>query len=385
MSKENIEQPEIAEDTPKEGTPQVEQKIEQPETPQVETSQVEIKIDTAKIREEIAETVRKILEAKELEQSEGGKGEVAEADEVDEELEGIAERLREGKSLKEQWTVPLPVTTKELAAHLRDFVFISPVIKGKQGDTVNIPYVTDLDFDILSTVGAAFSDSKAAPYGVTTASLQEAGAWTRVPYKDIEKINSTLLSQINGVFAHAGIRSEDQIILSKFPAVTTGAFGGYIDGHSDTENFYSRYIPQALGKLLEAGKEANPGDCVLYMSPAMYGAFLKELSASQPAAFATPEILRTGRIVSYMGVHIVVGPASWYTEWGEGTTQKSTVACALLGRFKRGAVLAPKREMLLETEKDTVTRSLKMTASHTLAAKILDPKEFVRIMTSESV
>jgi len=57
----------------------------------------------------------------------------------------------------------------------------------------------------------------------------------------------------------------------------------------------------------------------------------------------------------------------------------------LLGRFKRGAVLAPKREMLLETEKDTVGRSLKMTASHTLAAKILDPNEFVRIMTSETV
>ena len=237
----------------------------------------------------------------------------------------------------------------------------------------------------MSTVGAAFSDSKAAPYGVTTASLQEAGAWTRIPYKDIEKINSTLLDQINGVFAHAAIRSEDKIILSKFPAITSGQFGGYVDGHSDTESFYSRYIPQALGKLLEAGKQANPGDAVLFMSPSAYGALLKELSASQPAAFATPEVIRTGIVSSYMGVHIVVGPASWYTEWGEGTTQKSTVACALLGRFKRGVVLAPKREMLLETEKDTVTRSLKMTASHTLAAKILDPKEFVRIMTSETV
>ena len=215
--------------------------------------------------------------------------------------------------------------------------------------------------------------------------MQEAGAWTRIPYKDIEKINSTLLDQINGVFAHAAIRSEDKIILSKFPAVTTGQFGGYIDGHSDTESFYSRYIPQALGKLLEAGKEANPGDAVLFMSPAMYGALLKELSVSQPAAFATPEILKSGRILSYMGVHIVVGPASWYTEWRLGTTQVGTVACALLGRYKRGFVLAPKREMLLETEKDTVKRSIKLTGSHTLAGKIIDTHEFIRIMTSETV
>lgn len=349
------------------------------------TQEVAVTIDTTKIREEVAETVQKIMEAKELEKPEGGTGEVEEADEVDEELEEIAERLRTGKSLKEQWTVPIPVTTKELAAHLRDFVFISPVIKGKQGDTINIPYVTDFDFDILASVGAAFSDSKAAPYGTTTATLQEAGAWTRVPYKDIEKINSTLLDQINGVFAQAGIRSEDKLILSKSPAITSGQFGGYIDGHSDTESFYSRYIPQALGKLLEAGKTADPGDCVLYMSPAAYGALLKELSASQPAAFATPQILRSGRITEYMGVHIVVGPASWYTEWAGGTTQVNTIACALLGRFKRGVVLAPKRELLVESEKDTVGRSLKLTASHTLAAKIIDANEFVRIMTSEAV
>lgn len=346
--------------------------------------QLEVTVDTTQIRKEVAETVQKILEAKDLEKEEGGKGEVQEAADVNEELEGIVERLKKG-SVKEQWTVPIPKTSKELAAHLRDFVFVSPVLKGKQGDTVNIPYVTDFDFDILASVGAAFSDSKAAPYATTTATLQEAGAWTRIPYKDIEKINSTLMDQINGVFAQAGIRAEDRIILSKFPAITSGQFGGYIDGHDDTESFYARYVPQAIGKLLEAGKTANPGECVLYLSAAMYGSLLKELAKSQPAAFATPEVLRTGRIVSYMGVKIVIGAASWYTEWGEGTTQKSTVACALLGRFHRGVVLGPKREILIETEKDTVARSVKMTGSHTLAAKIVDPNEFVRIMTSETV
>lgn len=236
----------------------------------------------------------------------------------------------------------------------------------------------------MSSVGAAFADSEAAPYATTTATLQEAGAWTRIPYKDIEKIDSNLIDQINGVFAQAAIRAEDRVMLSKFPAITSDQFGGYIDGHSRTAKFYAEYVPQALGKLLEAGKAASPGECVLYMSACMYGAFLEELAESQPAAFATPEVLRTGVITKYMGVHIVVGPASWYYEWGEGTTQKSTVACALLGRWKRGIVLAPKRELLLETERDTVLRSVKMTGSHTLAAKIVDAKEFVRMMPSSS-
>lgn len=107
----------------------------------VNPPQIEVKIDTSSIREEVAETVKAMMEARELEKEEAGKGEVVEPDEHSQEMTELAERLRSGKTLKEQWTVVIPKTTKELAARLRDFVFISPVIKGKQGDTVNIPYV----------------------------------------------------------------------------------------------------------------------------------------------------------------------------------------------------------------------------------------------------
>lgn len=37
----------------------------------------------------------------------------------------------------EQWTIVVPVATQyELAGHLRDYVFVSDVVKGKPGETV---------------------------------------------------------------------------------------------------------------------------------------------------------------------------------------------------------------------------------------------------------
>ena len=341
---------------------------------------IEVIVDTSKIREEVAETVQKILDAKDLETEEGGKGEVVEVDEHMQELEAIAERLK-GGSLKEQWTVVLPKTSKETAGHLRDFAYISPVIKGKQGDTVNIPYATDFDFELLGSVGAAFADSLGTIFGVTTATLQEAGGWARIPYKDLEKINSNLLDQVNKCMARAGVRAEDKVILEAINALTADQLAGSIDRSTGSAKFYASTIPEAIGKLLEAGKEANPGECVIYMTPAAYGSLLSELASSQPAAFARPDIIKSGRITQYMGVHIVVGAAYAKYPTGDAT---GTHYCCMLGRYKRGVVLAPKRDMMVETEKDTVKRSLKITGSHTLATKVVDPKELVRIFTSES-
>ncbi|MCK4434763.1 hypothetical protein KAU92_04675, partial [Candidatus Bathyarchaeota archaeon] len=211
--------------------------------------------------------------------------------------------------------------------------------------------------------------------------LKEAGGWARIPYKDLEKIDSNLLDEVNKCFARAGIRAEDKVILEAINALTTGDLAGVVNRSTAGNTFYANSIPAAIGKLLDAGKEANPGDCVIYMTPSAYGALLSELSASQPAAFATPSVLRTGRISEYMGVHIVVGPA--YAKYPRANAT-GTVYCCMLGRYKRGVVLAPKREMMVETEKDTVKRSLKITGSHTLAAKVVDGKELVRIYTSET-
>jgi len=316
------------------------------------------------------------------------------------EMEAIAERLR-NHEVRNQWSYPvpglekfdkpakeeyigtvLPKTTKELAVHLRDFCFVSTILHGKQGATASIPYVTDFDFEVLSAVGDAFSDSLGTIYGTTVAGLKEAGGWARIPYKDLERIDANMMDEINKAFGRAGIRAEDKIILDAVENLTTSQFAGVIDRDTATAAFHAESIPKAIGKLLEAGKEADPGECVCYLTPAAYGALLAELSASQPAAFATPNVLKSGRVTEYMGVHLVVGPAELTGPPRSGGT--GTCYACVLGRFRRGVVIAPKRDILIETEKDTVTRSTKITGSHTVAVKIIDGKELVRINTSET-
>jgi hypothetical protein len=51
-------------------------------------------------------------------------------------------------------------------------------------------------------------------------------------------------------------------------------------------------------------------------------------------------------------------------------------------RGKRAVALAPKRELLIETQKQIGQRKLRMSASHTFGIKILDAKEIVRIWTA---
>lgn len=55
----------------------------------------------------------------------------------------VVEELRKGaaadiQKIKEQWTICVPnYANNELAGHLRDYVFVTDVVKGKAGETVN--------------------------------------------------------------------------------------------------------------------------------------------------------------------------------------------------------------------------------------------------------
>ena len=107
------------------------EKIEQPSI--ASDQPLDVKIDTSGLKEELKLTVKEMLEdAKKRDQEElaKGKGLVSEPDPNLEKNEKIAESLKNGSSLKEQWTVPIPVSTKETAAHIRDYCQISPVLKG---------------------------------------------------------------------------------------------------------------------------------------------------------------------------------------------------------------------------------------------------------------
>jgi hypothetical protein len=283
--------------------------------------------------------------------------------------------------LAEQWTVAIPnYTHYETRAGLRNHVWMQEILKGEKGDIAYIPYVTDADFEILSAVGDAFAAPWTNLVSNVATTLYEGGGYYDLPYYILERINGNLLEEINTVLAKAAIRSEDKMIMILIEAGTGTNFAGNVTRLTAGAYFYASNIPKALKLLLNAGKQAAPEECVLYLTSYAYGALLEEIIASQIWATAQPTLLTKGKIEELVGVKIVTGgyrPSQQRTNAATGT-----VDLCFLMRGLRAVALAPKRDLLIETEKLTATRTLRITASHTAGVKILDFKEIVRIWTS---
>lgn len=357
-----------------------------------------IKIDltglTAALKEAQADQIKLITEA--LLKREGvpqGKGYVTPPETAKKLVESIRNVKSEGWRLAEQWTVAVPnYTTKELGAHLRDHVWVTEILKGEQGDVANIPYVMDFDFSILGSVGAAFAATipEASLIGSVTTTLYEAGAYSDISYYLLERFDSNLLEQLNAAFANAAVRAEDQEIMTLVDALTgTNYAGGYAGGATNANAvgrgtgsayFYAANIPAAMGKLLATGKAVRPSECLLYMTANAYKALLEELVASQVIAYAVPSVITQGLVEVLFGVKIVVGGYRTYACRNGAAT--GTVDLCYLMRSRRAIALAPKRDILIETDKQIAVRKLRITGSHTFGVKILSGKEIVRIWTS---
>jgi len=343
-----------------------------------ETEQV-IKIDLSDLSKVMESQTRTIIESLRIPE---GKGVVAppkmsNAGKLVEQLKKVG---KNDWMLTEQWTIVIPnYITHEIAAHLRDYVFVSDALNG-EGDVANIPYVMDFDFEILGAVGNAFAGATANIITSLQTTLYESGAWTDVPYFMIERIDQNLLDELNSRFAVASVRSEDSEIMQLIMAGTTTNYAGNVTRRTGAANFYAANVPAAIRLLMLQGKNVKPGDCLLYLTPSAYTALLTELAASQIIAYAVPSIITQGIIEEYLGVRVVVGGYSPYQQRTNAAT--GTVDLCFLMRPKRAVALAPKRELLVESQKQVATRQLRLTASHTFAVRVLDFKEIVRIWTS---
>jgi hypothetical protein len=240
--------------------------------------------------------------------------------------------------------------------------------------------VADAEFEIVSSVGDAFAAAWTSLVSSVTTTLYEAGGYYDLPYYLLEKIDQNLLDEINKMLAIASVRAEDEEIMTLVVAGTSTNFSGNVTRLTATAYFYASNIPKAIKLLLAGGKEVRPNECVIYMTPHAYGALLEELVASDVISRAVPSVVVKGEVEQYIGVNIVVGgyrPSQQRTNAATGT-----VDLCFLMRGKRAVALAPKRELLIETDKQIATRALRIAASHTFGVKILDFKEIVRIWTS---
>jgi hypothetical protein len=372
------------------------QQLQKPEDEQVVT------LDFSKFPEAIAKAFEqhegKMLEKmKEALGQNDGKGQIIQKEQIEknkpliEAFNNIGKRISSGQTKRvddetfkilEQWTVVIPDYTRyEVAAHLRDHIWVTDIVKGRVGETVNIPYVLDAEFEILSSVGDAFAAAWTGLVSSVTTTLYEAGGWYDLPYYLLEKIDQNLLDELNKMLMRMAVRAEDEEIMTLIVAGTSTNFAGNVTRLTASAYFYSTNVPAAIKLLLNVQKDVtDTNQLVLYMTPMAYGALLEELAASQVIAQAVPSIIVQGQVQKYLGVSIVVGgyrPSQQRTNAATGT-----VDLCFLMRGRRAVALAPKREILIETDKQIATRALRIAASHTFGVKILDFKEIVRIWTS---
>jgi hypothetical protein len=336
----------------------------------------------------------KVYESKK--KDERGRG-VVETFMGDDKKKRLLEEFQKGEKvdptvISEQWTIAVPRYTRyETAAHLRDFVFVTDVIKGNVGDTVNIPYVKDVEMEHLTQGTGSITEITGLVSTLTT-TIHECGGYYDAYYSDIEKIDANLLDELNRVFAHAAVRAEDKLLMQLCEDATTADF--HAAGSSGNtwincgdynvagSTFEIRWIADAIGKLIAKGKDVHPGECLLVLNPAAYVTLLKKLSATTntAVAYARPDIWQKGLIEEYLGVRIVVAGNVMGSIMASGIEGGATTyQVNFLMRPKRALALAPKRDILIETDKIIAKRTLRIVASHSFGVAAIDMTEVVPI------
>jgi len=340
----------------------------QPEAPQVEN---DLKIRGKKVKEEEI-TMDENIEPKGI----------VETEERSEKRNIHMEKLiKEIKSLKTEsgkvvsWKVYIeqymPPVGQALApaAKITDFVMRSPILVGERGDTVTVPYVKDFDMDILTNVGDTLT-AKTGLYGTVATTLKEAAFTTTIPYADVEKLGPEIIEKIETAAVKAARRAVDKHILDTFLADTNVP---ELD-KSGTAGFDADWVAEAIQTLMSQGKDVEVGDLILVIDPMMYGYLLKDIAGTQALTYVRGDIVRTGVIRDFLGCNIVI---SNYLPEHDGTNHYRSAYLI----HKNALVFAPKRELLLEMEKDTAARKNKLTGSHTFGIAVVDNKAVVEIKT----
>jgi len=353
---------------------QEEEQKEEQEKQEVEEETVEVKVESGPVLEELRNLTEqlKIISQRLQENVPPAKPKSIVQNKADPHVERRAKILealhnmvnKPGSKIAEQWEVPVAQVGK-VTAHLRRWALVSEQIRGKPGDTVNIPYAKDFDLTVLGSVGGSLTETSNLVGSVQT-TLKEAGFHTTIGYHLVEKLGERVVSRLEEKFANAALRAEDKVVLDTLLADTNVP---ELDKTSAT-SFDADYIVDAINKLISSGKTFEPGTCVLVLDAKFYADLVKDIAASQPLMFANPELIERGLITNLFGVDIAI--AHYLPEHDTGKHSAYLI-------MREAFAIAPKRNMLLETEKDTKERKIKITGTHTFGVAIIDNQAAVEI------
>ena len=358
---------------------------DQPKTDGDEEVKVEVEV-TSELAEKIGAEIRKALEEAKDKNEEDNVEPKSIAVKDGEPYEKIASKLREAinstgaaAALPDIWAPDVSRLPAGLVASLRDYVKVYPQVRGKPGDTFKIPRITTPEFGSL-TEGTAPSEASYTVDSINV-TLSEYGAMIKVTYSVLEDITGDIVRTIEDGFIEAARLKEDEQILSALDSASPAAtlYGGDATSESGVDAadvFSPDLIAKALKEIMEEGYGTRPGSCVLVVHPKQYQALLTNSQFTNAATLGSPEVVRTGQITSYMGVDILVS-SKVPTGSGNGVTTYHAFL------FRKDAVaLVPKRDLLVETEKDTGARVLQLTASHRFGCAVTFPKAVVKIITA---
>jgi hypothetical protein len=300
-----------------------------------------------------------------------GQGAVFES-EVREKYEKIAECLRTNTKVKEQWTEPIIRGTKELVGHAREFCKIELILEDKPGDTINIATVRDFDLGDFGTYGSpTLADETTTDIiDFDSAAVQEAGVMFYMKQHLTEKADANVVELINQVARRAVLRAEDKKILGDIYNTTNVL---ELDKSAAGVDFDADWVPEIILEITKAGVEVLPHELVLFISPEMYEALMKDVAGSMGLVFARPDVIHKGILTEFMGVTIRVVSKSMLPD---DTVNVYAIA------FKKGVpVLAPKRNFLIETEPDIANRRTLTVVTTALAFLLPNPSAAVKIKT----
>lgn len=284
----------------------------------------------------------------------------------------IAEALRKGERIREQWFAPIVKAERELVGNVRDFVKVDTLLEGKPGDVVNIATVRDFDLGAWGTYGGATLQDETATdvIAFSSATVQEAGVKFYMKKALVEKADANVVELVNGVCRRAVLRAEDKKVLEDIYN-TTGILS--LDKSGATVNFDADWIAEIISAFATAGVSVDPGDLVLFIEPAMHEALLKDIAGAMGLVFARPDVVQKGTLTEFMGVTIRVVSHSILPN--DGT---KTFAIA----FKKGSyTLAPKREFSVETDPDPANRRTLTVVTVACAGLLANPKYGLKLKT----
>jgi hypothetical protein len=292
--------------------------------------------------------------------------------ELREKYKRIAECLRKGTKLNEQWVAPVIKASKEIIGHVREFCTVETILEDKPGDTIYLATVRDFDLGDWSTYGSPTlaDETTSDVVAFTSATVQEAGVKFYLKQHLTEKADADVIELINEVSRRAVLRAEDKKILSDIYN-TTGVLS--LDKSAAGVDFDADWVAEIITTFEANGVHVDAGDLVLFISPSMYDALLKDVAGSMAITFARPDVIQKGRLVEFMGVTIRVVSKSILPNDG-----LNLYAIA----FKKGAyTLAPKRNFLVETDPDPQNRQTLTVVTTACAGVLGNPNYGLKLKT----